>query len=181
MKNFIFTISLIFLPCFFLNAQSTYFSVGYTGLRMEESYVYSPYGFNISIHKDVNILTPGLDLINSIHVGFYTSDLNRDFLPGYFTTLSVSPKIGYEIISFGRAKVKPFFGPFASYLLGYQIDRIVTDNNRYFNEFRYGFETGVIIDILLSENTVLRIIPYSLQYGNNYYRSGFIEVGININ
>jgi hypothetical protein len=101
-------------------------------------------------------------------------------LPSYTNVVSLSPKLAYDVLELGRFKITPFFGPFGAWVAGIETETILNQVNVR-NEFRYGFDTGLVVDVRLRENCLLRIIPWSLQYGNDFFRQGIIQVGINLN
>ncbi|HET8860503.1 hypothetical protein [Marivirga sp.] len=171
---------LVLFLSFKSEAQKTFISVGYSDSRLQESYFYTPRGTNLSISYDVVFFKSKFKSINSINVSFLFSEMDSEFLPAYTTVLSVSPKLGFDILQFGRFRITPFFGPFGAWVAGIETETILNQVNVR-NEFRYGFDTGLIVDVRLKENCVLRVIPWSLQYGNDFFRQGIIQIGLNLN
>jgi hypothetical protein len=179
MKNVILFCLLLFLSLK-VQAQQTFFSVGYSDSRLGESYVYTPHGTNLSVSHDVVLFKSKFKLINTVNIAFLFSDLDSEFLPSYTNVVSLSPKLAYDVLELGRFKITPFFGPFGAWVAGIETETILNQVNVR-NEFRYGFDTGLVVDVRLRENCLLRIIPWSLQYGNDFFRQGIIQVGINLN
>lgn len=159
--------------------QSAYAGAGFTQAIIDGTSIYTPSGVGISIFKDINFSDSKFSLINNLNTAFLYSELNQAFLPAYFASLSGSAALSYKLSLGNRFAINPFLGPFGSWVSGMKSDLILNEAETV-DFFRYGFKVGLIVDIKISKNFGLRLVPWSGQYGNEYYRQGFIELAISI-
>ena len=173
MKTF-FLIAVAFLFAHATPAQ-VYIGGGYAEAYLTEAPEDDATGIVISAEKEFKIDSGRWKLITAMHIGILYSKMGQQFLPAYSTTLSISPKISYDIIKLKRLTLAPFAGPFAGWLTGIQAGDLLYKPQQI-GGLRYGVEVGLAANIAIHKKLHIKLVPVSIQYGNNFFKQGMVSL-----
>ena len=173
MKTF-FLIVVAFLFAHATPAQ-VYIGGGYAEGYLTEGAEDDAKGIVISAEKDFKIGSGRWKLITAMHIGILYSNMGRQYFPAYSTTLSISPRISYDIIKLKRLTIAPFAGPFASWLTGIQAGDL-SFKPQQIGGLRYGAEIGLATYIAIHRKLHIKLVPVNIQYGNNFFKQGMVSL-----
>ena len=156
-------------------------SGGYTESFLSESAADDASGFILLVQKPIELIESGkLEFAPKVGLSVLNSRADEQFSPSLSTTLHLAPMFGYHIVNAQKLSIIPFAGPFTSWVNWLKGGDAFARESSYVSEFRFGFEAGVAVDWAVSDKVKVRLIPYSVQFGNESFRQGNLTLGFEL-
>ncbi|WP_258097605.1 hypothetical protein [Marinoscillum pacificum] len=156
-------------------------SGGYTETFLSESAVDDASGFIMLVQKPIELSESGrLEFAPKVGLSVLNSRADEQFSPSLSTTLHFAPMFGYHIVNAQKLSIIPFAGPFGSWVNWLKGGDALARESSYVSEFRFGIEAGVAVDWAVSDKVKVRLIPYSVQFGNESFRQGNLTLGFEL-
>mgnify|MGYP006145524387 FL=1 len=129
-------------------------------------------GFGAIIQRQI-YLKDRISLTPTLQGNLLTDKQYLEFLPEFYTTLSLATHINYDIVSIQKIKISPFVGPSFIWATGLRSGGVVFDEEPV-NFYRLGIETGLSISYIYSEKFSIKFIPLTYTWGNKDFVQGNI-------
>lgn len=155
----------------------TYIGVGYTETYLDRNAINDVKGISIDLQKEISLAESGKwKIIPAAHIGILYTRIDQEFLPAYTTTFSLAPLASFRVLKANFFQLSAFGGPFGSYILGLEGGDAQVSESSKRNYFRGGVELGISTTFAITEELSIKLVPYSIQIGNEDFRNGIISI-----
>ena len=165
----------------------TYVGLGYVeAYNITESVLDDARGVVITVQKEVRFGDSHWQLIPTLHAALLFSNLEDDNFPGYASTVSISPLVTYDLVRFKKITLAPYVGPSLSWLASLNADKVTADDILFVSDVRQisrlqgGFEVGLAAYFQIADEFRIKLVPLSVQYGQDSFRQGMIILSFEI-
>lgn len=156
-----------------------YLGAGYAETIIGDNF-YIVNGVAISLQREVSLGEGRWRAIPTLHTALLFNDFTYNNVRGHATTVSLSPLVSYNLIQSGRFALAPYAGPFVSWLFSYREEPVFLLKPRAVNRWLVGGEVGLSVRYHLTDQLSAKLVPISVQFGNDFYQQAIITLSFKL-
>ncbi|GEM_PF-3475504 len=128
-------------------------------------------GFGAIVQRQIYFKESKFSLTPTLQGSLLTGRQYSAFLPEFYTTVSVSTHINFDVISTKKFRITPFVGPSFIWATGLNAGGVIFDDEPV-NFYRLGLEGGMSLTYVFSDKFSVKIIPLSYTWGTKDFVQG---------
>jgi len=129
------------------------------------------YGYGAILQRQIYLKESRFSLTPTLQGALLTNRQYFEYLPEYYTTVTLSTHLNYDVLSTNKFRITPFAGPSFIWATGLQAGGLVFDSLPV-NFYRLGLEAGLSATYIYSENFSVKFIPLNYTWGTREYVQG---------
>lgn len=126
------------------------------------------YGYGAIIQRQIYLEETKFSLTPTLQGALLTNRQYFEFLPEFYSTVTLSTHLNYDVLSTPSFRVTPFAGPSFIWATGLQAGGLVFDSSPT-NFYRLGLEAGLSFTYIYSDKFSVKFIPINYTWGTREY------------
>jgi hypothetical protein len=118
---------------------------------------------------------------STLRFSFLVSGLYEQVFFAHTTTVSLTPRLSYDVLRFKKVTIAPYLGPSGIWLAAITAEDLDFPGGpfvrRRVNRLMPGLELGGVVRITFTERFDVKIVPLSIQYGERLFQEDSFRQG----
>lgn len=128
-------------------------------------------GYGAMIQRQLYVDDSDFSLTPTFQLSMLSDKQYAEFLPEFYTSISIGLHLNYDVFSSKKFKFTPFTGPSFIWVTGLQSGTFLIEPQPT-NFYRLGIEGGIALTYMHSEKFSLKLLPLTYTWGTNEFVQG---------
>lgn len=128
-------------------------------------------GYGAVFQRQIDIKESNFSLTPTFQLSLLSDKQYTEFLPEFYTSISIGMQLNYDVFSAKKFKITPFAGPSFIWVTGLQSGAFLFEPQPV-NFYRLGLEVGLAFTYIHSEKFSVKLLPLTYTWGVNEFVQG---------